>query len=1669
MKKGNLLTFVFIFLLSACQPDTESQQEDDNTTSSSQSTSSKNNNVAKNKIEPAGSDAEDKEQLSSPDKSSLSEQFDVNEQREAFAYTRFEVLDISESEFDKTPVLAISFSVPIEASVDFNQYIKVSDSKGSAVSGMWILNKSQTRAYFKNINPSTRYRVMVDKNISSITGSQLASSKSVTVDTARLEDSVRFINKGLILPGDITNGLAVESINVREVDINFHRINENKVTQILQNVFKGYGVYAGNLPDLSKLVYSGRYKLDFKTNRRMTTNIPVQNLEALKQPGLYVAVMEPAGEYPYRKEIATFYISDLGLHIRNFNKVSEVHALSISDGRPVKDVELSVIAHNGNLLAKGKTDQKGNYRLASWKNEASILAKKDEHFAVIPFSAPALDLSEQLSYTRKQQNTELFLYGPRDLYRPGETIRISGLLRGVDGEILASVPLKTRLIRPDGKEVKSFSWHPEKEGFYAYRFETDRSFQTGEWRLKVKHPGGNEFEYSFSLEEFLPERMRLSLQSSIEKIATAKDNISIFGQGDYLYGAPAAGNRISASIEVKPVYQPLEDFKNFYFGKAEEGESARKVTLEDKKLSEAGGVEWHLPNLWSKETFPTQYVFEASLYESGGRPVTRRLKQVIWPGDFHFGIRPLTQADYQKPFQNARFEMLLADKQGQLSEIGEVEVGLVRENSDYYWRANRNHWGYSSSRNDKKVYTRVVRSKEKRLDFELPLEYGTYRLELRDKTGRLRNSYRFFAGWSWDDDGSGAISGARPDRVRLEFNQDNYSAGDIAKIKLLAPFKGQALIRIEADKVLYEKQLELTSLETEISIPVSQEWKRHDIYISAMVIAPPKKFKEEFELPKRALGIEPFRISRDARKLSLEIDSPKVIAPEQTVTIKVRNLSNIHKLDKGKTTSAKTYVTLAAVDTGVLSLSNYQTPDPHQWFYGQRRYQGNIRDSFSYLIKNEQGSQGILKFGGDAELARGGEQPASDVQIVSLYSGLIEFDQTGTAQISFDLPNFNGELRLMAVAFSENRFGHQEKTMTVRSPFIAEISKPRFLALSDETLLAFDLQNMSGIEQKLKLEINVSGALKELTEKRNISLADGEKTLVKMQVNAAMIGLGKISLKLADEQGNILVSRQWKLGIRSAYPAIFKRDRKVIQKGDAYTLDKSWVDNLIAQTVTAKVTYSSLPPLNRGNHIEHLFQYPYGCLEQTSSRAWPLVNYQSETDWSQLNEYSQKVLSEKEKHLDAAIQRISGMQRSDGSFGLWSNQSPEKHWLSAYALEFLTTAKEKGYAVSDSVLKKGYSRLQEYVKSISPIYSERRYYSYYPEHYGLAFRAYAAYLLAKNNQINLSDVRQIKNHYEGKSKSGLPLAHLAAALELLGDAQSATLLWQKAFAFRDYRHWYLGDYGSRVRDLAWIMTLASQSRLKLQYQDLILQVNDALLEKEWFSTQERYALYRLSHELDMATGDSWEVEIKQAAESIRKITSEKGYTRALDVKNFLAEQSVSLTRGESLFIDLQLTGYPQKMPEQESNGVTVKRRYYHLDGKKRELKSVKSGEYVLVRVDLLAEERMPEALMVDMLPAGFELDNPGLEYTYDYSEVKIEGFPVSRWLNENEIAHEEFRDDRYVAAIELRENQWSSLFYLMRAVTPGEYRVPPTQVEDMYRPHLRAVGESISPVKVLPR
>ena len=720
-------------------------------------------------------------------------------------------------------------------------------------------------------------------------------------------------------------------------------------------------------------------------------------------------------------------------------------------------------------------------------------------------------------------------------------------------------------------------------------------------------------------------------------------------------------------------------------------------------------------------------------------------------------------------------------------------------------------------------------------------------------------------------------------------------------------------------------------------------------------------------------------------------------------------------------------------------------------------------DVYGQVIEMMDGQPAGIRFGGDADLT-GGKKPESKVRLVSLFHAPVAFDEAGHARVTLDVPDFNGQLRLMALAFDERRFGSAEAEVTVAAPVVTQLSTPRFLAPGDHTTFTLDVHNISGADGSIDLTLSVTEPLS-LDEPgdRSLQLADGEKTTVRFPVSAGgAFGAGKIRLKL--DGAGVSLDRSWQLGVRPPYPAEARRLRDVLEPGETFMLDDRFVADLIPETVTADVKISPVVPLDLRDAMKGLITYPYGCLEQVTSRAFPLLLATPD----RIAKYRLPDIGREERlsRLDDAISRLSAMQLPSGGFGLWNRTSPESPWLSAYVTDFLLSARDLGVDVPEAMLDAALKRMTAYLKRGAPV--DDYYGSGGREALEMSARCYAADVLARVGRAELGPLRTLFDNHQDKAVSPLPLAQLGIALETMGDRKrSRECLAAAAEKRRETQH-YLGDYGSPVRDLALTLArlLERDKGSTPGFDEMMLDLADQLRGRRWLSTQEKYAVFTAGLALDAVSDRDWRATLA-VGETRTPLSGTGPHLLSPTVAEVTSGLEVTAGGPGILYVSAVASGYPSDAPAELSEGMSVDRTVYNLEGELVEPTELKVGELLMVHLRVSADQFIPDALVVDLLPAGLEIENQNLKHSIRREDLMIDGDSLWRVQEQADVLHEEFRDDRYAAAVRVYEGHVTHLFYLVRAVSPGTYTVPPPFAESMYQPEKRAVGVTPPPIRVI--
>ncbi len=1630
--------------------------------------------------------------------------------------------------FDGSPAIAVMFTQALDRKQDFNALLTAaegtpgpkadpndpSSKAGPAdpasfkpLAGRWVLGDNPRVLYLPYVTPDRAYRITMNAALASHSGNKLATAQTCEAASEAMPPSFYFASRGLVLPAGQNGGLPVVSINTPEVDVQFLRVKPESLPAFLEQVggrreregrgatdeegdayYDGYGdnqrrlkgTVGGwvldELRGMTDSVYVTRFKTDERPNRRNVSFLPVEKIKELQEPGIYVAVMSQPGRFGWDYQVTHYYVTDIGLHLRRHAAQLDVFTTSLKSGRAQSGIELSLVDEAGKALAQAQTDGDGHAVFTGRSDKArAVLARKGNEMSVLSLRDAALDLSEFDATGHPSRSHKLFVYAGRDLYRPGENFTVSVLSRDADGRVPQKLlPLTLTVKKPDGSKLVEQLVQPAKagQGYFQQAVTLPADAPTGGWTLQARvDPAAKtpDAQWAFKVEEFLPERMKLTLTAP-EAPLTGEVNLPVQVQGDYLYGAPAAGNRLQATVTTERVANPLaQKLPGFLFGNFADDKARSRQDVADVELDAEGKAEVALTANLAERSSPMRVRGAFSLLESGGRPVVRSLERTWWPAPALVAVRPLFDRNVAPEGGLAGFEVVRVDANGAFKPAKDLKLTLTYEERQWYWRYDDGRgWHSGFNTTDELVEARALKLAAK-TTVNLPVKWGRYRLEIEDPETQETLRYAFYAGYGAQDADD---IGNRPDRVQLQLKGSPFKPGDTAHLTIKPPHDGEAVVTVEGDRVLWSKRLGVKASGTDLDIPVSADpaWQRQDLYVTVAAFRPGSE--GDRVTPARALGLVHLPLNREDRKLKVALEAPAKTVPSTALPVRVK----VPQL-AGKAA----IVTVSAVDVGILNITNYKTPDPVDFFFGKHRYGADILDLYGRLIEKMDGNVAQQRFGGDAG-KRDTQSMPRKVLLVDLFSGPVALDAKGEATLNLKLPDFNGTLRLMAVVSSADSYGNAQADTVVAAPLVAELSMPRFIAPGDKATIALDLTNLSGAPQEVKVALSATGPVRVTGAADAVRLADKQRQILRFQAEA-LDAYGLAPIKLIVSAGALKLEREAALQVQPITPLTRESRRIRLESGATQAVDRTLLDAYWAGSATLSLSVSNTPPIDIREQVRGLLMYPYGCLEQTTSSAYPLIFIDDEAAkrWG----LTPVPREERAKRLEGAFARLAGMQQARGGYGLWAASSPYEAWLSAYVTGFLQDARDAGFAVPETQLKKSLDNLTEQFQrspgqQLTPPKEPRRndkgqIADYHDAealrmaHQRFAEAAHMGYILAREQKAPLATLRTLHDQYRRNALSPLPLVHLSLALKLMGDEarakQALDDAMQRGYGYQAPdagNYWWsewLGDYGSRVRDRALAYALLLRHKVTHERREnLLFDLADDFGKRNYYSTQERLALFLAVQAATNGTGkdDAWKTTLTTGTKADGWSGSGTGQ-QSFDLAQLRAGVSLKNEGSAPLYLDVTAQGYPVKPLPPSSERIAVERAMFTTDGKPVTARQFTTGEMFIVRLRVKAAQQIKDGLVVDRIPAGFEIENLNLSQGPQAGEFTVDGVNVAQANANERIVHTEYRDDRFVAAARLGSQL--DLFYLVRAVTPGRYVVPATFAEDMYRPEIRGVGK----------
>jgi hypothetical protein len=1480
-----------------------------------------------------------------------------------------------------------------------------------------------------DFKPRRRVELTIRKGLPSRDGHKLERDFSRAVIFPDLYPSLSFPSGGTFLSpaGDLR--IPIESVNIEEISLNLWRVYENNIPV---SMLSSYSIPR----DLARRVATRTARPEGRLNEPVRRAIDLRELAGESKGVFLLTASESSGEYWADAE-QLVAVTDLGIVARVWPNGITVWVNTILGIRPVNGAVVRVYSRSNQMVASGKTDGDGLWTWHGkdpWDSQLTpsiVTVEKDDDISFLKLEGNLLaDAGFDIGGRPRSEKYDALLFAPRGVFRPGEKVDFSALVRTKD--LLPPEPFPVvYVVRSSlGREVTRGTALLSPEGIASFSARLAPASPTGMYSAIVSLPGGESTPLGrteFFVEDFVAPRLEVKATSDSTFLEEG-ETLTIDIASSYLFGAPAAGLPFEGEVRAVAVPFRPEGWSAFTFGDPERSFETVTDYIGNGTLDEEGKgeLEFSGPEGWLPPA-SIDLSFFVKVMEESGRWVPAALRIPFHPYPVYLGIE-MPKGD-QVPGREIRTRIAAVTPEGKPSELemAVAEVYMVKHHYNLVRMGNQTRM---------QVQRELVPHSDGTVKFTdgigsfafTPKGQGEFVLRISDETSNSMASASMMVWtpyWSGEGEGSTLL-----DRVVVTPDKEKYEPGDKATLSLRSPFEGNLLVTVETDKELLRKVVPLNKGEVTLQIPVT-EAMIPNAYVSASVIRPVVEGQEWGN--HRAIGTISIPVERKEHRLSVAILSPERTLPDEPLSVN-------GTLTDGTGTPRKGEVVLFLVDEGILSLTGYKTPDPWAFFMAKRAQGISVYDLYDQLLPLESRETPLLRAGGGAgeeamAALRAGMSPVSarTFRMLSIFLGSVATDENGSFEATFDVPEFSGKGRLMAVASAGSAFGKGETFVRIARDVTTELSLPR--AVSPGDAFHAPLKLFSGASEKTRVSVKVSidGPLSFSGKKEFLAdLVPGAEALFSVPFTAGpQAGTAFLSVETEWEDGAF--TQELDLPVRPAFPRVALSGSGVV-RGDApgtIEIPREWFPG----TEEGKLLLADLPALDLLGAATFLLQYPYGCLEQTVSGAWPLLAL-----GELVRDIDPRLVNEEERAAALAlkIRQISAMQLYTGGFANWPGSSIPSQWGSLYATHFLVEAKKSGAPVPDDLLEIALSNVRSMLPLAPLNDSDSAFRS------NMTLKAYAAYILSLRGEPPLGWMAHLGEHKDSLYGSGT--VFLAGAHALASGTPDS--LRQLGTGAPSLRGGGAETFESVSRNTALKLLMWTEvDPLSAPAAELAFRLLEEARRNTWRTTQDNAMAV-------LALG-RWMEKTREARKPFTAVLKDASGN---EIASFSDGKRLSLDLGELPKGAMTLTlsgngtayfawtsaGVPLKEPAPFSSGIAVKRAWTNREGKPvQEGTPVSRGERITVTLILTPSAPLRDLVVVDMLPGGMEIEN---------TRLSGEGDSPDR-----SGIRAELRDDRLILFVDSLTNS-VEYKYLIRAVSRGVFTLPPVAAEGMYAPDTASVG-----------
>lgn len=1523
------------------------------------------------------------------------------------------------------------------------------------------------------------YQISLTPGLRGTLGGQLAESFNQTVSFGSSEPSISFAStdKAMYLGANGTRNLGLRLNEIENVQVTIAKVYASNIQEILRadkqygydsdddgeeggdgGYSEGHSYQYYDLENRGDVLFTRTYATAglAKENGLRLLNLSLKDLEfSAPLKGLYVVRVQDT-EHLWLREDKLVALTDLGVIAKqNASGEAVVFLNSLRTARPVAGATVRFISTNNQLMGTATTNGQGVARYDSVAGSrlklGMITATQGADFSFISLPKSRVETSrfEVGGLTSNAAHYQAFLYGDRDLYRPGDTIHTNVVVRTDEWRTPpAGLPVKVRLLLPTGKEYASLGEKLSATGAVESRFILPATVMTGLYSLEVLT--GNDVlltSKQVSVEEFIPDRMKVTVTAAPTILRPAQTvTASILAQN--LFGPPAAGRKFEVEFSLKEKTFSAPKYSDYSFQlRSGTGRSAsavsgiterfqKEVREGETDASGRGTAAYALPDVRDLGTL--EGVAFATVFDETGRPVNRLATFEVQTQAVMFGIQ--APGELVSTRQEVPLKMVALTPAGKPTRA-QAQVQIVRLLWETVLERQGGRLVYNSQKREQVLQNQLVNVDTDSQLFFTPTYSGEYEVRLFRPGAASYVAAHFYAYGSGDTAGN-SFEVNTEGEVTIEADKPKYEPGETAQLLLKTPFPGRVLVTVERNRVLDHFYVDTDQKSAQVRVPIRAGYAPN-IYVTATAIRPITNNSLPLTV---ARGFVPLTVEKPGTHLPVALKAASLSRSQTFQTIEVR-------------TAPRAQVTLAVVDEGILQRKDYRTPDPYGYFYQKRALEVSAFDIYPFLLPE----LGTSSSGGDAaDLARRTSPvPSRRVKLVAKWSGLLTADANGLVRYRVRVPQFSGALRVMAVAYKDDAFGNAEQTMKVADPVVISTALPRFMSPGDTIDVPVTLTNTTKktlnpivalvlpFEQKdgklLGFIVSSAGYPAGcLPGQEKIVLKPNSEVKTTFRIFGRGVGNATLVTMVGykdEKEGQTTAEERIELPIRPAAPLEKRTGSGEVTAGVPARLDLR--TDFLPTGQRSRLMLSRSPLTQFSKDLSYLLEYPYGCLEQTVSAAFPQLYFGdlAATLRQKTGASAKAQRYNPNYNVQEAIRKIEAMQLYNGSLSYWPGGDYDNWWATAYAAHFLLEAKQAGFAVNQSTLDKVLRYLQFRLKK-----RETEPYQYFTVD-GLARQrtiakreiTYSLYVLALSGRQDAVAL----NYYKANRPLLTPDARfLLACTYALGGQQRAFREVLPTQFTPEKAPRELGDsFASPIRDEALALNaLLEADPTNPQVTSIARQLSRQVRAAGYLNTQERaFALLALGKIARKSQASTATATISAGGKQLGQFSG-KDLT-VNNVANYKLLLKASGAGALYYFWEAEGISAGGRVREEDSY-LKVRRQFLTRTGQPVGAATFRQNDLVVVKLTIQAADAAGEVKNVaitDLLPAGLEIENPRLGVTREIGFV----------ANADQPDYLDVRDDR-LNLFTTATPKPKTFYYLARAVSKGTFKLGPVSADAMY-------------------